>query len=161
MKSISDDVVSNAIRILGSDGISEDEIEAQVAALVSDPMEARRLVDWIPEAFGMVLVSHLGKPVLPNTFSAKDVQGKWKSFPITCEPIFVSALVVAQRIFHDGPRALHQNIAMRSSIANTANNALNAGVSIDGAVFSGPALIGIPAEVYPKQPSFWQRLFSW
>ena len=136
MNPISDEVVSHAIKILGTDGISEDEIEAQVAALVSDPMEARRLVDWIPEAFGIDLVSRLGKPVLPKTFSAKDSQGKWKSFPLTCEPIFASALTMAQAIFQDGPQALHQNIAMRSSIANTANNALKAGVSIDGAIFS-------------------------
>jgi hypothetical protein len=114
MRPISQETISAAVNVLGADDISEDQIEARIAELVSDPMEARRLVDWIPEAFGMVLVSHLGKPVLPNTFSAKDVQGEWKSFPFTCEPIFVAALAIAQTTFHDGSGALFQNIAMRS-----------------------------------------------
>lgn len=133
----------------------------KVAALVSDPIEARRLIDWIPEAFGMDLDSRLGKPVLQKTFSAKDIQVTWQSFPLTCEPAFSTALTMAQAIFDDVPQTLHQNIAMRSLIANTANNALNAGVSIDVAVFSGPVLIAIPAEAYPKQPSIWGKLFSW
>ncbi len=160
MKPIPVEIISNAIEILSADGITEDEIETRIAALVSDPMEARRLIDWIPEAFGIVLISHLGKPILPKTFSARDAEGKWKSFRLTYEPIFVAALEIAQAKYHQGPAAQFQSIATRSSVANAANNALNAGVSIDGAVFSGPALIGIPAEVYPSQPSFWKRLFS-
>jgi hypothetical protein len=46
-------------------------------------------------------------------------------------------------------------------MARSAMNALDAGVSIDGEVFSGLALIGIPAEVYPDQPKpSCRRLFS-
>ena len=161
MKPISNEIIASAITLLGADGISNDEIEAQVAALVADPMEARRLIDFIPEAFGRVLVSHLGKPVLLKTFAARNAQGKWKWLPFTSEPIFVAALEIAEVAYRDSPRERFQNIATRSSIAKTANKALNSGVSIDGAVFSGPALIGIPAEVYPEPPSFWRRLFSW
>jgi hypothetical protein len=41
----------------------------------------------------------------------------------------------------------------------TVNKALNQGVSLDGATLSGPALVGIPAELYlPKPPSLWQRI---
>jgi hypothetical protein len=148
MKSISNEIIANAIAILGTHGISEDEIEAQITALVSDAMDARRLIDLIPEAFGRVMVSHLGQPVLPKSFGARNAQGKWKWFPFTCEPVFVVALEIAQATYSDGTREDFLNVANRSSKARTASAALNSGVSIDGAVFSGPALIGIPAEVY-------------
>jgi hypothetical protein len=162
MKPIPPEVIERVIAIRGTDGISDDAIESQVAALVSDPIEARRLIVWIPEAYGTVLVSHLGKPVLPKRFSATNAQGKSLRFPLTCEPIFLLALSIAEAAYRASPSALFQNIALRSSIATTANNALSAGVSIDGGVFSGPALIGIPAEIYADQAKpFWRSLFPW
>src|SRR3954468_4781688 len=126
MKPISPEVVGRAVEILGTDGISEDDIELQVAALVSDPMESRRLILWIPEAFGIVLISHRGKPVLPNRFSAMNAQGESRSFPFRSEPIFLLALQIAQVAYHDGPTQSFQNIALRSSTVNAANNLMSA-----------------------------------
>lgn len=63
--------LQRAIAILGSDNITETEVDAKISELVHDPVLAQRLISWIPEVFGLVLVSHLGKVHLPTTFSAK------------------------------------------------------------------------------------------
>jgi hypothetical protein len=168
MKPIPPGVIEATVEILGTPGISADTIEAQVAALVTDQMEARRLIDWIPEAFGTVWVAHLGKIVLPTTFGARNAKGEVRLFPYSCEPIFTQALQLAQETYHHGSSARFRNVALRSSIANAANNLLNAGGSLDGAVFH-LALVGVPAEVYPAQPGqlilkllpLWKKLLSW
>ncbi len=162
MTTVKEETIAAAIEILGSAGIEYGDVERLIRELVSDDMTSRRLIDWIPEAFGFVLVSHLSsKIVLPTTFSAKADSGRWVTLKLTDEPIFTTSLQMAQQMFHNGPREIFQNIALRSAMTNTANNALNAGTSLDGAVFSGPALIGIPANLYPQPPiSFWRRLFA-
>jgi hypothetical protein len=162
MTPIPEETVRAAIFIIGTPEIEDEQIEKDVHALVDDDMAARRLIDWIPEAFGMVLVSHLSnKIVLPKTFSARSTNGKWFEMPFEVEPIFVVTLKMAQTIYHEGPRDVFRNVSRRSSMTNTVNNALNSGASLDGGCLSGPALIGIPADVYPLPPiSFWRRLFS-
>lgn len=162
MTPISEDTIRSAISIIGTQGIEDDQIERDVRALVDDDMSARRLIDWIPEAFGIVLVSYISnKIVLPKTFSAKSAAGKWVEIPFEKEPIFAEALKMAQTIYHEGPKDIFQNVSFRSSMTNTVDNALNSGASLDGAYLSGPALIGIPAEVYPiVTKSFWRRLFG-
>jgi len=170
MISIEPKIVEHTVAILGTNAISEEEIETQVAAIAASPMEARRLIDWIPEAFGYVLIGHLGKNViLPSTFSARYEQGEWESFPLTSEPIFALALEIAQTAYHQEPRALFTQIATRSAAFNSANNLLHGGGFIEGAAFSGPALIGIPAEIYPnprppgwrKLLPFWRKVLGW
>jgi hypothetical protein len=162
MTPISEETIRAAIAIIGTSGNEDAQIERDVRALVADEMTSRRLIDLIPEAFGIVLVSHIShKIVLPTTFSAKSSSGQWIHFPFSAEPIFADALRIAQSIFHDGPRDVFQNISLRSSMTNTVNNTLNSGASLDGACLSGPALIGIPADIYPSLPkSFWKKLFG-
>lgn len=162
MNAIPVELVEQAVSILGRTGITNDEIESEVLSLAQDKMLARRLIDWIAEAFGMVLVGHISSEIiLPTTFSAKNAKGKWFEFKFAEEPIFVEAIKIAQRIHHAGPQELFLNIASRGSMTNTVSNALNAGANLNGAVLSGPALIGIPAETYPAPPkSIWSRLFE-
>jgi len=154
------DAIHKAIAILGVEGISESEIESSIASFSGNKMTARRLIDCVPEAFGIVLASHVGKINLPSTFSARSNSGKWKSFEFKVEPIFGESLRIASDMYHSGDRSTFGNIAKRSSMIDVVNNALNAGESIDGATLSGPALIGIPAETYEaKSKSLWQKLF--
>jgi len=161
MTPVTNETIEAAIQIIGRNEIEDEEIEREVRELVADDMTARRLIDWIPEAFGYVLVAHMeGKVVMPTTFMAKASDGKWRSIKFTREPIFVAALQIAQRVYHEGPRELFQNTSLRSSVVNAVSNLLNSGGSLDGACMSGPALIGIPAEVYPAPPSLWSRLFG-
>lgn len=160
MLSVSVETIRQVIAILGAEGITDGEVEVRVAALVQDKMVARRLIDWIPEAFGIILVSHMGKFNLPTSFSAKAADGRWVRFEFKKEPIFGEALQLGAEIYHSGPRNLFSSIALRSSMVAVVNNALNAGASLEGATLSGPALVGIPAETYANQKQFsWRRLF--
>ena len=159
MQPIAPAMVAETIDIMGAGSFTDGQIEEKVLALAGDAMTARRLIDWIPEAFGIALAPHLGKVTIAKTFSAKNAQGKWKSIPMTAEPVFVMALEAARKMHHEGPREKFMNVAKRSSIINTINNALNAGVALDGAAMSGPAMMGIPAEVYPAKEPFWKRMF--
>jgi hypothetical protein len=157
---VSDLQVQEVAAIIGSEDITVDDIETRVVVLVQDPMLARRLIDWIPEAFGIVLISHMATVTLPLTFSAKNKRGDWVQFDLKVEPIFQRATLLAMQIFHEGPRESFSNIARRSALLDAANRALNHGDSLDGAVLSGPALIGIPAEVYmPPSTSIWRKFF--
>jgi hypothetical protein len=160
MLAVPPDAIHKTIAILAIGGTAEAKVEADVATFATDKMVARRLIDWIPEAFGIVLASHIGKIHLPATFSARSSDGQWKQFEFKAEPIFVEALRIATDMYHSGDRSAFGNIAKRSSMVDVVNKALNAGDSIDGAMLSGPALIGVPAEVYEvKATPIWRRLF--
>ena len=148
MRPVSTETLAKAVEILGEDSISSEELESRIGALVGDAATGRRLIDWIPEAFGVVLVSHLGRVTLPTEFHAKDANGEWVTFPLSVEPVFEGAVKIAQGVFHSGPRSIFQNVSSRSAILNAANRCLEAGRKLDGAKLEGPALIGIPAETY-------------
>jgi hypothetical protein len=152
MKTAYIEEMNYVMSLLGSDDIAEEDIEASVFAYTKDSMLARRLIDCIPEAFGIILIGHMSINLnLPKTFSAKAKNGQWLEFEFNVEPIFVDAIKIAAEMFHTGPRSVFKNIASRSAMVNTVNRALNQAQSLNGATLSGPALIGIPAEIYlPK-----------
>lgn len=108
MEALSSDLIYQAVKILGAQPDADDAVEAQVRALVQDDLTVRRLADVVPEAFGLVLASHLPgaeNMTLPDTFCAQDEDGEWVEFPLRREPIFVVAADIAQHTFHNGPRA--------------------------------------------------------
>ncbi|WP_155755074.1 hypothetical protein [Burkholderia pseudomultivorans] len=82
MKPVSVDTVLAAAEILGAHPHVDDETEQRVRALVDDDLTMRRLVDIIPEAFGLVVASHLPSAsgmTLPDSFSVQDESGTWHS----------------------------------------------------------------------------------
>lgn len=162
MEIVSNETLIAAIEILGVADIDDTEIDARISKLVKDPVTIRRLADWPPEAFGIVLISHVWKVKLPRTFNAFDVRHRPVEFKFDCEPLFAASVVIAQEMYHNGPREIFKAVSLRSAMLNTINNALNSGATVDDrCTLSGPALLGIPAETYqlPKRP-FWKRLFS-
>ena len=151
MEALSPNLIYQAVEILGAQPDADDAVEAQVRALVQDELTVRRLADVVPEAFGLVLASHLPgaeSMTLPDTFCAQDEDGEWLEFPLRREPIFVVAADIAQHTFHNGPRALIQNLADRSSLLAAINKALNAGGSLDGTTLGPPSFFGLPAALY-------------
>lgn len=156
MEALSSDLIYQAVKILGAQPDADDAVEAQVRALVQDELTMRRLADVVPEAFGLVLASHLPgteNMTLPDTFCAQDEDSEWVEFPLRREPIFVVALDIAQHTFHNGPRALMQNLADRSSLLSTINKALDAGSSLDGTTLGPPSFFGLPAALYQPAAS--------
>jgi hypothetical protein len=148
-----------AIEIIGEEGISDEEIEERVLALAKDAMLARRLIDWLPEILGSVAIGHMGKVHFVDTFSAKTKQGKWKRIPMKAEPIFVQGIKLAHDAWHRDSTGVYERVAFRSAIMRSAGQVIDSGQSLDGVITSGPALIGIPAEIYRSEVSFLQRLF--
>jgi hypothetical protein len=151
-----EELVDAVIEILGDPDLSSDEIELKVAALALEPILARRLIDVVPEAFGLILISHIenaDKMELPTTFSAQNVHGDWETFSLKDEPIFVAGVLAAQAMFHNGPRLKFQTVTNRSGLLDSVNHALNAsgesGTScLVGSRLEGPKFLGIPAETY-------------
>jgi hypothetical protein len=140
--------VPAVIDLLGDNSFSDDAIEEKVMARTGDAMESRRLIDWIPEVFAYALISHhLKQFELTPTFDAQSAGGDWLRFNFKFEPIVAEAAMIATRMLHDGPRDSFRRIAERSSTLDAANNALNANSNFRGTL-SGPAFIGIPAEIY-------------
>ena len=163
MLNVSTEDIQRAISQLGEGERRDLEIEIAIGRFASDKMTVRRLIDWIPEAFGYVLLPHVGDVDLPATFSAKAKDGTWKEFPFDREPIFGEAVKIASAMYRDGPRTVFSNVAKRSCMVDAVNKALNAGAPIAGARMSGPKMLGIPAEFYDVKAksaatSFWRKL---
>lgn len=140
--------LQQAIALIAQEGLGDDDIEQRMTALATEPMLARRLIDWLPEAFGLVLVSHMDGVELPTRFSASDRNGRWHEFEFAAEPIFAPAMNLAMQMYQAGPRQSFARIAQRSSIVDAVSRALEQCGSLEGTRLSGPALVGIPAEIY-------------
>ena len=153
MEELSPGLIYQAVQILGAQQATADNdiAEEKIGTLVRDAVTVRRLADVIPEAFGLVLASHIPgaeNMSLPDTFRAQDDSGEWIEFPMRCEPIFVVAVDIAQHTFHNGPRALMQNLADRSSLLSAISQALDTGASLDGTSLGPPSFFGLPASLY-------------
>lgn len=151
LQALSPELVERATAVFGEGEHSDDQIETEMLALAGDPMTARRLLDVVPEAFGLLLIAHIpacAEVVLPNGFQAQAADGRWHVFPWEREPLFALAAQVAARMLHEGPRARFQTIAMRGSMIAAVNNALNQETELAGSTLGAPAFIGLPAELY-------------
>ncbi len=155
--------LQRTISLLGEGERRDVEIEIGVARFARDKLTVRRLVDWIPEAFGYVLLPHVADMTLPTTFTAKAGDGTWKEFSFDREPVFGQAVTLASEMYRDNPRGVFSAIAKRSAMVAVVNKALDSGQSLSGATIAGPAMAGIPAEFYDVKPkpvatSFWRKL---
>lgn len=69
MNAVPTELIQKTVFIMGRAGITNDEIELEVLAIAQDKMLARRLIDGVTEAFGMVLVAHVSSGItLPQLF---------------------------------------------------------------------------------------------
>jgi hypothetical protein len=146
MQQVTIDQLEQVARILGSH--AESEHDAAVTALLGNEFLARRAIDWLAEAFGLVLIQHIAAVKLPRTFKAQNRDGEWVEIPFTAEPIFGLALRLGTAIYHSGPREIFSKIALRSALVSVVNKALNSGANLEGAELSSPSMLGLKAETY-------------
>jgi hypothetical protein len=161
MLEVTDELLQRTISLLGEGDRRDAEIVVGVARIAPDQLTARRLIDWIPEAFAMVLLPHVGDLTLPTSFSAKAADGTWKTFPFEREPIFGRAVKIAEQMHREDPRGTFSAVARRGTLLKAVNDVLNAGRSVTGTTIAGPAFADLPAEFYdpkPKSASFWRKL---
>ena len=129
--------------------IPRQEYEASATALAGDKELAKRITEWLPEAFGLVLASHVEPSIiLPATFLVRDSLGKWSEFPLTADPVFQDCVTLAIALAHDGPREVFSGLALASSVHAAINQALNQGASLSGAVLQPIRMHGLTAESY-------------
>jgi hypothetical protein len=146
METISQDQLEQIAALVADRSLSQAERESRALAVAGSPELARRALDWLPEAFGLVAIRHMEGLELPTTFSAKSLDGTWQQFPLSAEPLFAQMVRLAL-----SGTDLFKPIAEQSSCINAVDNALNAGRDLKGAKISGPALVGVPAEIYLGQ----------
>jgi len=143
MDTLSLDQLEKIASLVADRSIDVIERESQATAIAGSLGLARRAIDWLPEAFGLVALEGLGVG-LPSTFSAKSTDGTWHQLPIALEPLFALSVRLALQLPQESFRA----IAEQSSCVNAVDSALNAGATLIGARISGPALVSVGAETY-------------
>lgn len=151
METVSQAVVDVIIDIIGEKQDVEVDAIKRIGRLVRDSTTISRFLNVIPEAFGIVLISHLkysSGMVMPNTFFAKGSAKEWVELPMNAEPIFRAAIIRAQHIYHNGPRSTFQNISERSALLSAFSDALAAEADLEGAQLSGPAFAELAASLY-------------
>ena len=165
MHNISAELIQRTIALLGEGERRDTEIEIGVARFAPDKLAQRRLIAWTPEAFGYVLLPHVGEMTLPTTFTAKTKDGAWREFGFDREPIFALAVQIANQMYRDNPRGVFSAVAKRSAMLAPVNDLLNAGRSVKGVTVAGPIMAAIPAEFYDPgvkaakpATSFWKKL---
>ena len=160
-----DEDIQRTISQLGEGDRRDTEIEIAVRRFAANPLTARRLIDWVPEAFGYVLLPHVADLTLPTTFTARAKDGTWKEFGFDREPIFGKAVTIAAAMYKDNPRGVFSAVAKRSTLVQAVNQTLGEGGKVDGTKVAGPALAGVPAEFYEPRPkssptSLWRKLIG-
>jgi len=165
MFDVSDEDIQRTISQLGEGDRRDTEIEIAVRRFAADPLTLRRLIDWVPEAFGYVLLPHVADLVLPTTFTARAKDGTWQEFAFDREPIFGRAVTIAAALYKQNPRGVFSAVAKRSTLVQAVNAALDSGKSLDGVRIPGPQMTGLPAEFYDVKPKaagggFWRKLIG-
>ena len=141
-----------AIELLADASLVDDEVEKRAASLHEDALMVRRLIDWPPEAFGLILIGHKWSLTLPQTFFANDERGLTREFPFSAEPLFAACAEIATQMIHNkNDRDRFTAIASRGAMLDTIHNAVESGSRIEGCVLFGPMLLGIPAEIYNSE----------
>ena len=143
---VSYEVVVQAADILAAEGAEEEGIETKLLALAGDEMLAKRLREWIREAFGRAVLLDSGHRIhFVDSFSVFTRERKAVTVPNRAEPIVEMGTRLAQEYLRQDRKEFVLRIAEGSAALRSAMPAIEQGVSLDGAV-SASAFKGIPAE---------------
>ncbi|MHB1059114.1 MAG: hypothetical protein ACYC0F_14645 [Rhodanobacter sp.] len=148
LKSLSKEALKKIADMMVLENHSDAETWQLISSLTGEQSLATRIVEWLPEAFGYVLISRIPGVVLPTTFNVKDANGAWHELPFTAEPLTREAIELGVEAIDSGSGDVFAKISLRSSIVAAVNSALNAGADISEATISGPAFVNLPAEIY-------------
>lgn len=160
MEVVSPEIVAAAIEILAVPQIDRKEIQLRMSKHCQDSVTVQRLIDWPPEAFAIVFISHHWKVALPTKFTTFNAKGKPRSFDFSCDPVFVESFRLAERALQNGAKDLMDSVSRHSAILSSATKALHDLGSLDGCTMGNPTSLGIPAETYEdNQTSFWRKWF--
>ena len=154
MERVPEGILEKVVNLMGSASLSEDELRNEAFALLGDQMLARRVLNFVPEAFGAMLIGHIPGMItrLPRTFSVCAADGKWHELPFPEEPVFAQAVQLAKRLAHQGDGEVFETVSKRSSLFSLVNKSLGAGKEPEDIGMPALAFVGIPAEIYLPVP---------
>ncbi|WNG37225.1 hypothetical protein F0U61_28785 [Archangium violaceum] len=140
--------VSRAVAAFVAPSDRDDElIYEELRSQGATPLEAEKLVAYLPLAFGQVLVQHMG-PRFPDSalFVTAGTRNERPVF-LPEDPLWCESIRLAEEAIADGSLTRDQfnAIALRSSTLHALNNALNAGSKPEDLVFA-PSVITLSAE---------------
>ncbi len=149
---MTDDEVAKALQVIASrPDVSEHELIVSFMARGFTEVSACKMATLIPFAFGRVLLSHMGITDVSRTFLLQTDDGSVHERDFGEEPIFCSALVLAIRMFHEGPRHLFRAAAERSAEVRAASNALASGQPLVGARLHPPRIFAESLAEWSRQ----------
>lgn len=152
-----DKLVRITASILASPDLNEDEIEQKVLELSNDALLARRLIDWIPEIFGYVMILRGYEISPPDKFFAKNKSGEWEAFEFKLEPCLEPAFRLASELFYAEDKEAFNRIFCLSSTFGLLKQVLEAGGEVKDTEFKALTMVGIPAEFYRSKKKSWLR----
>jgi len=152
MVSLNKKILKKIVSVMASGEYSDVQTLQFVSSLVGDQSLAIRAVEWLPEAFGYVLISRIPGVALPTTFHVKDAGGTWHELPFTAEPLVRDAVELGAEIVDSGLGDEVAKLSLRSSIVAAVNSALNSGTDLSDAKISGPAFVKLSASIYLSSP---------
>jgi len=86
-----------AIGIMGNvQAANDSEIELRLADGGYTPLEVKRLMAFVPLAFGRPILEQLGVSHFVESVSAKDRNGKWIQVPLASQDVYQAALTLAR-----------------------------------------------------------------
>ena len=144
----SKDKLKQIAKLIGTEGYSDEYIYKSAINITGSESIAQRALDWTPEAFGLLLASHIPDIAPPKTFHARDSRDVWHEFPLAAEPLVQELTKLAEEVISTGEVSLFAKLSQSSSIVATLNSALNAGIAAADIKLSGPAFVHLPADIY-------------
>lgn len=106
-----DELVRLTAKLLADADRSDQVLEQKVLALTNDAVLSRRMIDWIPEIYALVLATHAWNLRVPNTLRAKNRNGAWEDFAFDREPCVPSDFKLATQHYHSGEREAFGRVA--------------------------------------------------
>jgi len=110
--------------------------------------DAEVLVALVPLALSRPILEQLGVSHFADTVSAKNKADEWVHFPLSSQPIYVTALGLAREQWRGVgiiDKEVYKNLAQRCSTIDAVSNLLKAGASAKGAAVA-TALVSLKAE---------------
>jgi len=121
------------------------DLELVLTRAACSPDLVRPLTNYMPEAFGEVVLRQFNIQVLDECeFVGPD--GSVRRFNLTQDPLWMSLCEIASEMFSDVTRrADFSLLARRSAAVDTLNRLLNSGGKPEGTVYGG-AYTGMPSD---------------
>ena len=105
----------------------DDELVERLVTRGAEPKDARRLVLFLPAAFGRATLATMGVPLSGEAYWYRGPDRDPEPFLLMDEPLYAAAHEYAAARVSRGPRSLVESLAWRSADLRAANEALSRG----------------------------------